>query len=600
MKKYIIAMILVVMCFTACHKDAQIEPKTPVITAQTAEPLATEAYFTWTVDFPGKMSSVVKIGRKADMSDAVSYGDDTLTSQKEYFAIATGLTKTTTYYYCYEVWNPGMSFQSEVYSFTTLDEGLAMVTTTAVTDISSFSAKCGGNVTYDGNHTVTERGVCWSTSHNPNISGSHASSGSGTGSFTCSITNLEPETQYYVRAYATNSVGTNYGSEVSFTTVACPIGAINGLFTVNSNGDQVYFSQGNLQYQASTTTWKFAENQYDRIGEDNSNISSSYNGWIDLFGWGTSGWNNGNVYYEPWSSANYEESGHGRLYGPYGQYSLTGNYSNSDWGVYNAISNGGNQSGLWRTLSYGEWKFVIEKRQTASGKLFAKAQINGINGLILLPDHWQNSIYDLNNANDGQASFNSNIISLTQWSSMESVGAVFLPVTGSRVGTEINESSSDRGYYHSSSYHVSNCTHIITFYDSKLYPDNVGQRHAGWDVRLVYPVNSFAIRDLPDVYCSNVTNITSTSATATAYITGDGGLAVTERGFCWCVHNSIGGLVYPTINDNHIASSTTGTGSYTVDITGLTAGIEYYIQPYAINEQGVSYGPGQFVYTNSN
>ncbi|MBQ3677498.1 MAG: hypothetical protein II926_09075, partial [Bacteroidales bacterium] len=65
----------------------------------------------------------------------------------------------------------------------------------------------------------------------------------------------------------------------------------NGVFTV-AKGKQVYFSQANLQYNASSNVWRFAEHQYDIIGEDNSNISKSYNGWIDLFGWGTSGYKN--------------------------------------------------------------------------------------------------------------------------------------------------------------------------------------------------------------------------------------------------------------------------------------------------------------------
>ena len=592
------------LAFAGCKKDNS-ETLTPKITNDKVETTFTTATFTWTVDWPGKLISVVEVSENEDMSESQFYGSETETDNHNFTVTVTDLEEATKYYYRHVVWNHfyvDNKFVMEVKSFTTQALQKPTVTTASISQLNFTNATAvgGGEVTSDGGDAVTERGIYFGTSPNPAATGTKlVASSAGTGSFTCTMTGLVDETTYYVCAYATNSVGTNYGSEESFTTVACPIGAINGLFTVNSNGDQVYFSQGNLQYQASNTTWKFAENQFDCIGENNANISSSYNGWIDLFGWGTSGWNNGNVYYEPWSSANYQESDYGRLYGPYGQHSLTGDYSNSDWGVYNAISNGGNQSGLWRTLSYGEWKFVIEKRQTASGILFAKAQINGINGLILLPDHWLNSIYDLNNANDGQASFDSNIISLTQWSSMESAGAVFLPVTGSRSGTEINESSSDHGYYHSSSYHVGNCTHIFTFLDSKLYPDNVGQRHAGWGVRLVYPVNNFAILDLPDLYCSNVTNIASTSVTATACITCDGGLAVTERGFCWCVRNSIGGLVYPTINDNHIASSTTGIGSYTVDITGLTTGIEYYIQPYAINGLGVSYGPGRFVIAGS-
>ena len=77
----------------------------------------------------------------------------------------------------------------------------------------------GGNVTADGGATVTARGICWSTSQNPTISGSHTTDGTGTGTFTSNMTGLEPNTTYYVRAYATNSAGTAYGDQVSFTTL---------------------------------------------------------------------------------------------------------------------------------------------------------------------------------------------------------------------------------------------------------------------------------------------------------------------------------------------------------------------------------------------
>ena len=91
------------------------------------------------------------------------------------------------------------------------------VTTAAITDITSISATCGGNVTSDGGTTITARGVCWSISHNPTISSSHTTNGNGIGSFTSILTELSDNTTYYVRAYATNSVGTAYGNEVSFT-----------------------------------------------------------------------------------------------------------------------------------------------------------------------------------------------------------------------------------------------------------------------------------------------------------------------------------------------------------------------------------------------
>ena len=93
------------------------------------------------------------------------------------------------------------------------------VATTAVSDIDKTTATGGGNVAADGGAEVTARGICWSTSHNPTVSGSHTTDGTGTGSFTSSMTGLAANTTYYVRAYATNSAGTAYGEEVSFTTL---------------------------------------------------------------------------------------------------------------------------------------------------------------------------------------------------------------------------------------------------------------------------------------------------------------------------------------------------------------------------------------------
>ncbi len=93
-----------------------------------------------------------------------------------------------------------------------------VLSTNAINDLSGTTASCGGNITSDGGATVTARGVCWSTGQTPTISDSKTSDGTGTGSFSSSITGLSPNTAYYVRAYATNSEGTGYGSSISFTT----------------------------------------------------------------------------------------------------------------------------------------------------------------------------------------------------------------------------------------------------------------------------------------------------------------------------------------------------------------------------------------------
>ncbi len=96
---------------------------------------------------------------------------------------------------------------------------LASLTTSAVTEISSHSAVSGGNITDEGLGPIIARGVCWSTSMNPTTANSHTTDGTGTGSFTSDIAGLLANTTYYVRAYATNSVGTSYGNQQSFTTI---------------------------------------------------------------------------------------------------------------------------------------------------------------------------------------------------------------------------------------------------------------------------------------------------------------------------------------------------------------------------------------------
>src|SRR5882724_6071512 len=96
-------------------------------------------------------------------------------------------------------------------------------TTNSVSDITQTRATSGGTVTSDGGAAITERGVCWGTSATPTITDSKSSDGGGTGSFTSSISGLTPNTTYQVRAYATNTAGTGYGSAISFTTLPLPV-----------------------------------------------------------------------------------------------------------------------------------------------------------------------------------------------------------------------------------------------------------------------------------------------------------------------------------------------------------------------------------------
>lgn len=129
-----------------------------------------------------------------------------------------GLTHVTTYYAkAYAKLGNEVKYGEEL-SFTTLPIP-PTVTTADVTDITSSSAKGGGEVTDNGGATVTARGVCWSTSPEPTTDNAKTTDGNGDGAFTSSITGLMPNTKYYVRAYATNSAGTAYGEQIEFATL---------------------------------------------------------------------------------------------------------------------------------------------------------------------------------------------------------------------------------------------------------------------------------------------------------------------------------------------------------------------------------------------
>ena len=276
-----------------------------------------------------------------------------------------------------------------------------------------------------------------------------------------------------------------------------PTGAIDGAFTINENGGKVYFSQGNLQYQASTNTFRFAENQWNFIGgsyevdqmgnvdgSDNCLISNIYNGWIDLFGYGTSGWNGGG--YANFQPYVFSSSPDGFL-----DKDLAGEYAKADWGVYNAISNGGNQAGLWRTLTKDEWEYVINGR---SGNIrYARAQVNGVNGLVIVPDGWDNSVYELKNVNSGGSNWDVNTINQSIWENiLEPAGCVFLPNAGWRsinsVGIRVYEIQTNGNYWSSTACDLSS---------PHAYKMNFSWQGPG--VSASFANNGYAVRLVQDV-----------------------------------------------------------------------------------------------------
>ena len=194
------------------------------------------------------------------------------------------------------------------------------------------------------------------------------------------------------------------------TLIRASQGVLEGLFSV-ANDKRVRFSRGNLQYNPARNEWRFANRQFDIIGINNMKNSEHYAGWIDLFAWGTSGYR----YRPPYFFAMLNTA-YGR-----GKRNIEGTHY--DWGLHNPISNGGNEAGLWRTMTVNEWAYLLMRRPDAY-YLSYPASINDHKGLVLLPDNWLTDGGDTINPNE------SHLYTISQWRLLERAGAVFLPCAG--------------------------------------------------------------------------------------------------------------------------------------------------------------------------
>ena len=253
---------------------------------------------------------------------------------------------------------------------------------------------------------------------------------------------------------------------------AVPTGAISGKFTINSSGDKVYFSKGNLQakianYESNVATaseWKFADSQYSTIGNAAGNTTFATGTWVDLFSWvGNSATNDtyGLITFTSTSKDN-----HGNV---------SGESLKTDWGNNSEL-----QSALgtgWRTLSKDEWVYLFNTRTvnkgTGSDKSYTLGQkVNDVLGVVLYPDDYTGAVY-----------------SGSDWATFESAGCVFLPAAGYRNGTSVNGVGS-YGYYWSSTAYSASYAYYVYFYSGGVDPAKNYNRRYGFPVRLVREVPS--------------------------------------------------------------------------------------------------------------
>ena len=413
-----------------------------------------------------------------------------------------GLSANTTYYVrAYATNSVGTAYGEEI-SFTTLSTPI--INTNTVSEITTTAASCGGNVTSDGGAMVTTRGVCWSTSQNPTVSGSHTTNGNGTGSFTSNITGLSTNTMYYVRAYATNSVGTAYGEQRSFTTVGVPSVTTNSVSNITATtascGGNVT-STGGTSVTARGVCWSTSQNP---------TVSGSHT--IDGSGSGS------------FTS------------------SITGLSDNTTYYVRAYATNSVG-------TVYGEQKTFT----TVTIPIVTTNTVSSITATTAL--------------------CGGNVIS-TGGSSVTARGVCWSISQNPTVSGSHTADGSGSGSYTSS---ITGLTANTTYY-VRAYATNSAGTAYGEQRTFTTTAGS-----QPTVTTSTVSNVTKTTAACGGNVTSTGGTSVTARGVCWSTSQN------PTISDSHTTNGS-GTGSFTSSITGLSANTTYYVRAYATNSVGTAYG----------
>ena len=473
-----------------------------------------------------------------------------------------GLSGNTTYYVrAFATSHAGTGYSGQ--QIFTTPTSIPTVTTAQPTDVTFSAATCGGNIITDGGAAVISRGVCWSTSQNPTLNDNYTAGNSATSSYTCTLTDLTPNTTYYVRAYATNSVGTAYGNRVVLnvldvpsidSTVSCLVSSIlsnelgangvltavrdceNNSYSVVQIGNQCWMKvnlrstkyMDSTDVQAGTTTSSSSIPYYYVPNNDIGNVAS----YGYLYNW-------------PAVKGPESVSAHNQGICPMGWHVPSG----AEW------------SQLTQYVS-GQSRFLCDNNNTYIAKSLASS--TGWHSSVSNYTCAVSTIPEDNNA--------------TGFSALPA-GCCY-----------------DAGHYDYFSYY----TYFWSTTESGVCCMNIrklGYLYADMRSDSNYKSNGYSVRCirdgngpngtssvvLPMVSTLSAGNITDSSATCGGHVTSDGGAPVTSRGVCWSTSHN------PMLNDNYVTNGS-DTGSFISSITGLNANTTYYFRAFAINRAGTVYG----------
>ena len=534
-----------------------------------------------TANFAWKYGTAYSLTSNAVSPSYVDAGTYPTIAGLTYVTNLTGLTSNTKYYIrAYAETTYGVFSYGPELSFTTTGSSAPIVgATTAVTNISGISGTSGGTITSDGGTAITAKGVCWATTANPTVgTGNFTSDGPGSTAFVSNITGLAGSTTYHVRAYATNNIGTSYGTDVSFTTwVAAPY----ALFQDVGYGWCAYVAADGSGFIVS----------YDIPSTVGFGCSGTTFAGSALLGSGMANTNTilANCATRPIAAsvaASYNGGGYVDWYLP----------SNGDFAVmatyYNRLGFNYGYNNYYTSTPYSSNTYASSYFSTGS-QIYASGA-NRVPGSS-----------DFVNVLRSARSFLSVEVTTTLLSGFTSTGAtsggtlltnggpavtakgvVWGTTSGPKVAlsTKTNDGTGTTAFVST----ITGLTSGTTYYVRAYATTSAGTAYGNEE--------SFTATaaTLATVSTDPVTNLTATTATSGGNVTADGNSTVTASGVVWSSTTTT-----PTVPDPNSTVDGAGIGAFISSVTGLVPGTTYHLRAYATNGVGTAYGATE-TFTPSN